>query len=210
MYLSNRDLKWALDCGRLIVEPYPEEIGDTSIDLRLDSVDEAKIWDIEKYKNDRATYGDPEKELRLGTFHYGEFGKKYLIPVPSSGSDNSDLKVFRKHNEIVIKSGGFVLWQTKERVGTEPDKADLICFIDGKSTRARTGLIVHLTAPTIHAGWAGQVTLEITNLGPFDFVLKEGDIIAQITVAQISSIPDKSMKIEKMIKYNQSSVNGIS
>jgi len=169
MYLSNRDLKWALDCDRLIVDPYPKEIGDTSIDLRLDSVNEAKVWDIEKYKAVRVTSGDSPKELRLGTFKYGEFGKKYLIPVPESDS-NENLKVFRKDKEIVIKTGGFVLWQTKERVGTKPDKANLICFVDGKSTRSRTGLIVHLTAPTIHAGWAGQVTLEITNLGPFDFV----------------------------------------
>lgn len=209
MYLSNRDLKWALDCGRLIVEPYPEKIGDTSIDLRLDSVDEARIWDIEKFKKSRETSGDSPKELRLGTFKYSDFGKEYLTPVPQAES-NTPLKVFRRGNEIIVRTGGFVLWQTKERVGTEPDNADLICFIDGKSTRARTGLIVHLTAPTIHAGWAGQVTLEITNLGPFDFVLKENDIIAQITVAQVSSIPDKAMKIKNVIQHNQKKVTGVS
>ena len=46
-----------------------------------------------------------------------------------------------------------------------------------------------MTAPTIHAKWAGQVTLEIANLGPFDFVLEEGDVIAQVTVARITSVP---------------------
>jgi len=206
MYLSNRDLKWALDRGRLIVDPYPEKIGDTSIDLHLDSVDEAKIWDIEKYKKDRSVSGDPEAELRLGTFDYGNLGKKYLVSPP----EDKDERVFLRYDEIVIKPGGFILWQTKETVGTVADKADLICFIDGKSSRSRTGLIVHLTAPTIHAGWAGQVTLEIANLGPFDFVLKEDDAIAQITVAQISSIPDKNMKIDKLISYGQSNVTGIS
>ncbi len=39
-----------------------------------------------------------------------------------------------------------------------------------------------------------RVTLEIGNLGPFDFVLKEDDVIAQITVAMISSVPEKTMK----------------
>lgn len=31
--------------------------------------------------------------------------------------------------------------------------------IEGKSSRARLGLLVHFTAPTTHAGWAGQITL---------------------------------------------------
>jgi Ca2+-binding RTX toxin-like protein len=31
-----------------------------------------------------------------------------------------------------------------------------------------------MTAPTIHAGWWGQVTLEIANLGPFTLALKPG------------------------------------
>ena len=70
---------------------------------------------------------------------------------------------------------GFVLWQTKEDVGTPEDKADLICFINGKSTRARTGLVVHMTAPTIHSTWHGHVTLEIVNLGPLNIVLEEND-----------------------------------
>jgi dCTP deaminase len=56
-------------------------------------------------------------------------------------------------------------------VGTPEENADLICFIDGKSTRARTGLVIHLTAPTIHAGWSGKVTLEIVNLGPFHIIM---------------------------------------
>ncbi len=68
MYLSNRDLKWALDCKRLTVEPYPDKIGETSIDLRLDSVDEAKIWNMEALKNEREASGDPPAELRLGEF----------------------------------------------------------------------------------------------------------------------------------------------
>ena len=37
------------------------------------------------------------------------------------------------------------------------------------------GLLVHMTAPTIHAGWWGQITLEICNLGPFTLALQEGD-----------------------------------
>jgi dCTP deaminase len=64
---------------------------------------------------------------------------------------------------------------------------------------------VHLTAPTIHAGWEGQILLEIANLGPFDFVLKGGDAIAQLTVATISSATDLSLKIGQSATQGQTS-----
>jgi dCTP deaminase len=118
-------------------------------------------------------------------------------------------KVFRRDRQIIIRPLGFVLWQTKEVVGTPKDDADLILFIDGKSTRtARTGVLVHLTAPTIHAGWAGQVTLEIANIGPFDIVLQEDDVIAQVTVATISSIPKVSMEKSGSTTLGQRGVGG--
>ena len=209
MFLSNRDLKYAIETERLIVKPEPkdENISESSIDLHLDSINEAKIWDIEKYQNDLKTHGKEHPELHLGTFQYKVFGQKYLTSPPKE-SEISDEKVFSRDTEIVIKPFGFLLWQTKEVVGTTQKTADHICFIDGKSTRARTGLLVHLTAPTIQAGWNGQITLEIANLGPFHFVLKEDDIIAQITVAKMSSIPDIHMKIESTIKSGQKNVLG--
>jgi dCTP deaminase len=102
----------------------------------------------------------------------------------------------------------FSLWQTKEVVGTPKIDPRYICFIDGKSTRARTGLLVHLTAPTIHAGWDGKVTLEIVNLGPFTFGLSENDVIAQLTVAMISSSPNKSHQDAGSSTIGQTGVEG--
>ena len=94
--------------------------------------------------------------------------------------------------EVFVRPGGFLLWQTQEVVGTPLENPQYICFVDGKSTRARTGIVVHLTAPTIHAGWSGKIVLEIANLGPLTFVLREGDVIAQLTVATISSAPEQT------------------
>ena len=131
----------------------------------------------------------------------------HLKPVPRRENvAKDDLKAVYRHeneNEIIVPQLGFLLWTTRERVGTptiDPTSLatqrhpELICFVNAKSTKARTGLIVHFTAPTIHAGWAGNVTLEISNLGPFTFVLKEGDALAQLTVATISSAPDMELK----------------
>jgi dCTP deaminase len=80
--------------------------------------------------------------------------------------------------------------------------------VDGKSTRARTGILVHLTAPTIHAGWSGKIVLEIANLGPFHFVLREDDVIAQLTVATVSSPPDLSLRVEESVTAGQAHVHG--
>lgn len=135
-------------------------------------------------------HGSNPDELYIGTFDYRKFSEKYL----TSPSEDPSKRVFKRDQEIVIKQNGFLLWQTKEWVGTPEKGADLICFIDGKSTKSRTGMLVHLTAPTIHASWSGNVTLEIVNLGPFHLILKEDDIIAQITVAKTTSVPQKNMR----------------
>lgn len=136
----------------------------------------------------------------MGDFDYRAFSADFLRPLP----EDPEEKVFRRGHEVIVRPTGFLLWQTRETVGTAADRADLICFIDGKSTRARTGLLVHLTAPTIHSTWIGNVTLEIVNLGPFDFVLEAGDVIAQITVATISSPPVEDMKAG--VTYRQRNV----
>lgn len=99
-----------------------------------------------------------------------------------------------------------MLWQTREAVGTPEIDPRLICFINGKSSSARSGFLVHMTAPTIHAGWWGQITLEIANLGPFDLCLAENDAISQIVVATISSPPTKKKK--EGIAIGQRNVSG--
>ena len=98
--------------------------------------------------------------------------------------------------------------QTREWVETPKQNPSLICFVEGKSTRARTGIVVHLTAPIIHSGWGGQITLEIANFGPFHFVLHENDVIAQLAVAMISSPPDISLKRTRSATEGQIDVGG--
>jgi deoxycytidine triphosphate deaminase len=47
MFLSDRDLRWAIETARLIIDPKPEAYDPTSIDLHLDRMDEAKVWDVD-------------------------------------------------------------------------------------------------------------------------------------------------------------------
>jgi dCTP deaminase len=132
---------------------WPPKVDPSSIELRLDRITKAKVWDIDC-------------------------------------------------------QGRFLLWQTKETIGPPEQDPRFICVIDGKSTRARAGLLVHLTAPTIHAGSSGNVALEICNLGPFTFGLRENDVIAPLTVASISSPPAKTHQEAGTSTLGQTHVEG--
>jgi dCTP deaminase len=196
VYLSDRDLAYAIQCGKLVFEPAPERIDVTSIDVHLDAISEAKIWNVGKFLDHEQRAGRKRPELRIAQYKLGAFGGDYLIAPPNEkGSKDADLVVTRG-SQVIVRPFGFLLWQTKEVVGTNRDKnADLIAFVDGKSTRARAGIVVHLTAPTIHTTWSGKITLEIANLGPFDIVLEEDDVIAQVTVARVTSPPSGDISI---------------
>lgn len=212
MYLSDRDARWAIQRKLLIVESPegdpPPKIDPSSIDLRLDRLEEAKIWDVNAY-NAQVSVGGGDSVLHVGSekYKYGNMSK-FLVSPPAHDSNDPGQKVYKNSEEIFVRPGGFLLWQTKEKIGTPSDDPRFICFIDGKSTRARAGLIVHLTAPTIHAGWSGNVTLEIANLGPFTFGLKENDVIAQLTIATISSPPEKTHEAAGSSTQGQSHVEG--
>jgi dCTP deaminase len=208
VYLVDRDLAYAIECKKLIFSPLPSKFDPTSIDMHLDAVDGARIWDIQKYTNNEAKSGRSRPELVLGKYSLGDFGSDYLC-APPPYKEHKDQLVGRRGDEIILKTGGFLLWQTKEIVGTHPDKtADLICFVNGKSTKARTGVMVHFTAPNIHAGWNGLITLEIGNLGPFDIVLRENDVICQLTVARTTCAPSKDARVDSST-FGQTGVDGL-
>ena len=211
MYLSDIDLCEAVEKGDLIVRPLPDkEIGPTSIDLHLGPIEEAKIWDFEKLAKDNEALGISPRELNVARMTYGTVSRQYLIEPPREADIDTEDLVFRRENAIILKPYGFVVWQTKEVAGTPIENPKYICFIDGKSTRARTGLVIHLTAPTIHAGWSGNITLEMTNCGPLDLVLHTGDAVAQLTVAEITQPPKLDVNLYKSATQGQTSVHGSS
>lgn len=76
-----------------------------------------------------------------------------------------------------------------EYEGTARGKPCLAARVEGKSSRARFGILVHFTAPTIHAGFEGPITLEIINLGWRPFVLHRGMHICQLIIEQVDGVP---------------------
>lgn len=61
----------------------------------------------------------------------------------------------------------------------------LAARVEGKSSLARLGLSVHVTAPSVHAGFEGPLYLEMNNIGPFPILLRRGMSIAQLILEHV-------------------------
>lgn len=85
----------------------------------------------------------------------------------------------------------FVLGRTKEKVAF-PIVSNRQCYsarVEGRSSLARWCLLVHFTAPTIHSGFEGTLTLEMINLGPMDFLLHVDMHICQLIIEEVCGLP---------------------
>jgi dCTP deaminase len=83
---------------------------------------------------------------------------------------------------FVLHPGEFVLGSTLERI-TLPD--DVVARLEGKSSLARLGLVIHSTAGFIDAGFDGDVTLELSNVATLPILLHPGMKIAQLAFFQL-------------------------
>lgn len=172
MILSNVEIVHALTSGILRIEdvagkdPTRPPFNTTSIDLRLGP-------NISVPKKQPVTL-----DLRSGS-------------IASFLSSNSDRIVATESQPYVLSPQQFILAQTIEKVdlpiGT--DGACLSARVEGKSSLARCGLLIHFTAPTIHAGFNGPITLEIINLGPNSIALAPGMYICQLIIERVAGIP---------------------
>jgi dCTP deaminase len=89
---------------------------------------------------------------------------------------------------FVIHPGEFVLGVTREWVSL-PD--DVVARIEGKSSIGRLGLIVHATAGFVDPGFAGTLTLEITNLTRVPIKLWPGLPIAQLSFMSLDQAAER-------------------
>jgi dCTP deaminase len=83
---------------------------------------------------------------------------------------------------FVLHPGEFVLGFTMERVGI-PD--DIVARVDGKSSLGRLGVLIHATAGFVDAGFAGQITLELSNVATLPIKLWPGMRIGQISFMRL-------------------------
>ena len=94
-------------------------------------------------------------------------------------------------NGFNLKPNKFILGNTVERVSLPLVENGLSARIEGRSSAARLGLIVHFTAPTIHAGFSGHITLEMINLGPAIITLYPNAHICQLILETVEGNPKR-------------------
>lgn len=85
---------------------------------------------------------------------------------------------------FVIHPGEFVLGSTAERVSLSHKVAGIL---EGRSSLGRIGLIVHATASMTKPGFAGYLTLEMSNISNLPVKLYTGMRIAQLAFLELKT-----------------------
>jgi dCTP deaminase len=173
MILSNCEIHKALDSKRLVITPEPQP--------RIPTLGQECPYDTHSVN------------LKLHNEIFVLQPGKYSIDLANPGSladlitKNSKRREISDEQPFVLKPNAFVLAQTVERIGLPIRNGPpyLAARIEGKSSRARCGLIVHCTAPTVHPGYEGTLTLEMANLGPIPILLTYQMYIAQLIIEQV-------------------------
>lgn len=132
------------------------------------------------------------------------------VPTPVSPADPNYRfdELIRAYGEqilipgegYVFRSRSFLLAWTRERIQL-PHQSRLAARVEGKSSLARLGIGVHVTAPTIHAGFGyrkddesypgNPLQLEMWNCGPLDVKLVEGMAVCQLIFEWVDGTPEK-------------------
>jgi dCTP deaminase len=172
MILSNHGIKRALE-----ISPIPGDTQYTTSAIDLFLGDEFYAWDDQKLKFDGFT---PQLDLSQQTF--AKTARAFLIPVKQQDDGSVIFPPFRDHP-------WHMLAVTRERVHLNKNYK-LAARVEGRSSLARIGIVVHLTAPTIHAGFNGKITLEMINFSPFYLKMVPNTTrICQLIVEQLESEP---------------------
>jgi dCTP deaminase len=174
MILTDREIQVAIAQEQITIVPRPalEQFSSTSVDLTLSP--QVRVW---------RTSSTPEVEP--------------LVLSPGSPGYRHDL-VAAEHTELlqvgnegyVMEPQTFILAWTREHIKL-PTHSRIAARVEGKSSLARCAIAAHVTAPTIHAGFEGQIQLEICNLGPLRVRLIPGMPICQLIFEQTLGTPEK-------------------
>lgn len=167
MFLSRPDLLTSLRERRLRFEPaVPEQrVAQVSIDLLLGR--------------------------RFTTFKQTP---AYLTSIHMDPSlwESRDIWENREADTFTLEPNHFVLAQTLERVCIPND---VVGFVEGRSSYARIGVTVHVTAPKVDPGFDGHITLEMANFGKIPVELRAGiDKPAQLLLAKVTEpLPESDL-----------------
>jgi dCTP deaminase len=173
MILTDREIQKLLKKGLISIEPNPpiDAYDSTAVDLTLDPLIRVFRTNVPGLIIDPSAPGYKATELiRTATDP---------LTIPEQGWE--------------LPRGTLVLAWTKERVDLDY-KGKVAARVEGKSGLARIGLGIHVTAPTIHAGFPGTIQLELVNHGPLPIKLRPGMAICQLIIETIKGTASKAHK----------------
>ncbi len=177
MILSNDGIQRALQQGALEISPVPSDTQYTTSAVDLFLGDEFHVWDDKKLK-----FPGFIPHLDLSEQNFSQTAKAFLVPLNRENDGSVIFPPFREQPWHMLAI-------TRERVHLGRNHK-LAARVEGRSSLARIGIVVHLTAPTIHAGFNGKITLEMINFSPFYLKMVPNKTrICQLIVEQLESQP---------------------
>jgi len=159
---------------------------------------EFSIENIEGTDPTKSPFNTSAVDLRLGSEILVPDGTAPVqLDLRGSGiaqywSKNSKSKEISDDQPYSLKPNQLILANTYEYVSFPIRQDEGICYsarVEGRSSLARCGILVHFTAPTIHAGFSGTITLEIINLGIYNFLLTPKMSICQLIIEEVKGVP---------------------
>ncbi|MGL9769238.1 MAG: dCTP deaminase [Sodalis sp. (in: enterobacteria)] len=184
MRLCDRDIEIWLDEGRLGIAPRPpiERINGVTLDVRL---------------------GNRFRVFRGHTAAYIDLSGPKDEVTASLDRVMSDEIHLPKDGAFFLHPGELALAVTLESI-TLPD--NLVGWLDGRSSLARLGLMIHVTAHRIDPGWQGKIVLEFYNSGKLPLALRPGMLIGALSFELLSGPAVRPYNRRKDAKYcNQQS-----
>jgi dCTP deaminase len=183
MILSDREIKLALQRDHIRITPQPAAgaFSSMAVDLRLHEL--ISSWAPPQGQRAEPLVVYPARP----TFQVERLLREHgtTLNIPDEG--------------FILKPGAFVLGWTVEQVRL-PHTSRLAARVEGRSSVARLAVGVHVTAPTIHAGFGysddaqhpgTRIRLEIWNCGELHVCLEKGMIICQLILEEVHGTPDK-------------------
>jgi dCTP deaminase len=174
--LTDREIKIYIRRKLITVDPEPEDIAyqSTAVDLRLDPI--VSVF------TKPTTVGGVQQFTLVDPAH-PDFKADDAIRMLTKNEDIDPNKGYP------LEPGILILGWSKEFIDLRQSR--LAARVEGKSSLARLGLSIHLTAPTIHAGFQGRIRLEIVNHGHHPIILRPDMRICQLIFEQTLGTPDK-------------------
>jgi len=154
MVLSDVAIREALAEKRIEIDPIPEDVqyNTSSVDVYLGDV-------FHRWDRARLTVPGAEVHLNLALQEFQKTAQGYLLPAIKETDGCVLLPPYSKEPQVLLA-------MTRERLHLTRN-GRIAARVEGRSSFARLGLMVHLTAPTIHPAFNAPITLEIVNHGPF-------------------------------------------